>query len=153
MKIRICLLIAFVASLLSAAISSADAQSVGSTVVYAGVSNAVVLNHQSSNLVSTTVSPISLRQGTGVAVAAYLAGTNATTSQVGIGFTTSLDGTNYATAVTHWALLTLNGTTAVRSYTNFPAATLDNARKFKILTITNGHTASVFLTNVQVSFY
>ena len=126
---------------------TAPAQSVGRPQVFLAISNAVTLNHQSSNLVNAAA--IDINPDTGIAVSAYVAGTNATTSQVGLGFATSLDGTNYSTTVTHWHLLTLNGTTAVRSYTNFPASGLDNARKFKLLTVTNGHTASIFLTNVQ----
>lgn len=145
--LRLCLAFVCTLLLLFSLPPPAAAQSVGRPQVFLAISNAVTLNHQSSNLVNAAA--VDINPEVGIAVSAYVAGTNATTSQVGLGFATSLDGTNYSTTVTHWHLLTLNGTTAVRSYTNFPVAGLDNARKFKLLTVTNGHTASIFLTNVQ----
>ncbi len=106
-----------------------------------------------SNLTSTA---IDVRQGKGMAVFAYFAGTNASaTGALTLTFGTSYDGTNYST--TGGGLIfapVANGTTAVRAYTNFPPDLLNNVQKVKLLSVANGNDATntLYLTNIVVSF-
>lgn len=109
----------------------------------------VVIGAQAeSNIVASTAVEIDLWQETGLGIQARIASTNASTATVGIKWVFTLDGTNYLTDRPFWQITSLNGTTAVNTGTNLPSQYLDNFKKAKIAAITNGHTASLFVTNV-----
>jgi hypothetical protein len=107
----------------------------------------VIAASAQSNMVASSVIEIDVWQHKGIAFLPTLSSTNASTAQVGISYVVSVDGTNYSTSE-FWQVAALNGTSAVRPYTNYNAQLLDNARKVKINKITNGHNASLFVTNV-----
>lgn len=117
---------------------------------YEVTSNAVmVVTGVSSNLPNSLINVIDIGNsvGRGASFQAYFATTNASTATVGFGFATSIDGVNYNNANLLWHFPALNGTTGVRSSTNFAGSVLDNVRKIKLVAITNGHTAALFYTN------
>lgn len=106
-----------------------------------------------SNIVASTTVVVELQKDRGLGVQATIGSTNAATLQTGISFAVSGDGTSYTTANNYWFIIpALNGTSPVTAFTNFPAQLLNNARYIKILQITNGHTASLFVTNVIATF-
>ena len=103
-----------------------------------------------SNAISGPVE-ITLKQGVGFAALPHFAGTNAGTAVVGFIWQVSADGTNWITTDFLAHTDTMNGTTAVRGYKLWAPSSVDHARKARLFAITNGHTASVFITNVTVS--
>lgn len=106
-----------------------------------------------SNIVASTTVVVPLRKDRGIGIQATIGSTNAATLQTGISFALSVDGTSYTTANNYWFIIpALNGTTPVTTFTNFPATLINNARYMKVLQITNGHTASLFVTNITYSF-
>ena len=106
-----------------------------------------------SNIVASTVVNIDLRKDRGIGFQATIGSTNAATLQTGISFALSVDGSNYTTANNYWFIIpALNGTAPVTAFTNFPPALVGNARKIRVLQITNGHTASLFVSNITYSF-
>jgi len=135
---------AFKSLLLIAALAAyalpAQAQVESSALQY-GLSNATWIGEvATTNLINANV--VNLTPGRGIALSCILVGTNATcTTNIMLQFATSVDGTNYATETKSLlpVIITPNGTTAVYTYTNFPAAVLDNARKLKCVTITNAN--------------
>jgi hypothetical protein len=92
-------------------------------------------------------SAISVRQAKGLAFLPLLAGTNASTAAVTFVFDVSVDGTNFTTSSPLAFAVAMNGTTAVRGYTNFSSTLLDNVSHLRLRSIQNAHTASVFVTN------
>ncbi|HZM01558.1 MAG TPA: hypothetical protein VFC44_00920 [Candidatus Saccharimonadales bacterium] len=103
-----------------------------------------------------TTNIISLRQGQGMAVAVSFTGTNASaTAGFVINWAVSLDGTNYQTANFLSFSNSVNGTSGVVGYTNFPGALLNNALYITPATIQNTCTpgsAGVTLSSVECSF-
>lgn len=145
------LALAFVSALMSAAPAEAQVTPTSYTAL-TGIP-ASVAGGATSNLTSTA---IDVRQGKGMAVFAYFAGTNASaTSALTLTFGTSYDGTNYSTTGGGLTLAPVaNGTTAVRAYTNFPPDLLNNVQKVKLLSLANANDATntLFITNIVVSF-
>lgn len=105
-----------------------------------------------SSNVNSGVFPI--YKGRGFSAFAKTAGTNAALiSGVTntITFDVSFDGTNWSTAAPLALVSVFNGTTAVTGWTNFPPALVDNVRYGRVRTIYNGHTNSLFVSNIWVS--
>lgn len=99
--------------------------------------------------VNTGIFP--LYKSRGFAVTTKTACTNAATGTNAITFDISWDGTNWTTTGPLLLAGTHNGTTAVINFTNFPPAVVDNVRYGRVRTISNGHTASMFLSNIWIS--
>ena len=95
-----------------------------------------------------------LYKGRGFSAFAKTAGTNAAlipgvTNT--ITFDVSFDGTNWSTASPLALVSVFNGTTNVIAWTNFPPTLVDNVRYGRVRTIYNGHTNSLFVSNIWVS--
>ena len=121
------------------------------TTVTDSISNIITCTLTSTNVVNAK--EITLRQGKGVAIAPYFVGTQSTnTGVIAFFFAVSVDGSNYSTTTIR-AASTANATTAVRDYILIPPSTLDNARKIKLLTITNAlaNMASLTVSNLHIS--
>jgi hypothetical protein len=103
-----------------------------------------------SNLVASSAVAVDVSPGRGFTSQPKISSTNASTAQVGIAWAFSVDGSTWST-IEYWQIGTLNGTTAIVPYTNFASSLIGNARKAKITKITNGHNASLFVTNVLAS--
>lgn len=110
----------------------------------------LTLAHASTNIVSSAIAEVPIRQGKGVSVTAAFAGTGANTGTVQLMWAVSTDGTNYTTTTPITTTHVANGTTGVLDWELIPPSTLDNVRKIKIVTITN--TPTILLTNVVVSY-
>lgn len=83
-------------------------------------------------------------------------GTAHTTNNIALAFKVSNAGTtNYTTTNNYiWVYFTPNGTSTVRTYTNVPAAILDNVEYIQLAQITNGNAATnmvAYLTNCIMS--
>lgn len=135
---------------------TAQAQVTPTTLITA-LTNAFTIGGAASTNISASGRPIEVYQGKGFGVQAIYTGGSSiyTTGLVSIGYSLSIDGTNYSTATGNmiWQHFVPNGVTTVYAFTNFPATLTDNARYVKLHTITNGNTATnmaAFLTNVFV---
>lgn len=104
----------------------------------------------SSTLTVLTARVIDLPQGKGFAFIPASYGTNASTAAQTYTFALSYDGTNWSTLGPTY-VCSMNGTTVVRGYTNFPPTVIGNVPKIKLLTIQNAHTASLFVSNSVLS--
>jgi hypothetical protein len=91
---------------------------------------------------------IQLYKDRGLALFATVVCTNAATTNLTVRLNLTSDGTNYTTDGPLVWFIPLNGTTMVRTRTNFPAVLVDNMRRAQIATVANDHTASVYLTNI-----
>jgi len=100
-----------------------------------------------SNVVSTA---INVRNGKGLSIWPYFAGTNASTANVILKLSVTYDGTNYSTG-TISLTNAMNGTTAVRGHHSLTADQLQGVKKLRLQTAQNVHDASVFITNVTWS--
>jgi hypothetical protein len=83
-------------------------------------------------------------QSRGLSVQGLFVGTSlSTTGAVGLGFSVSVDGTNFpSTNQLFWAMLSPCGATYTSSYTNFAPVYLDNARSIKLVSVTNNIAAT-----------
>jgi len=117
----------------------------------AAISNAVVIAASVQSNIVNAIPFNNTTYGRGFSVMALFASTNASTATVGFAFAPTVDGTNYATTGWLWATAALNGTTGVRAFTPFTGAQTDNTIRWKLVQITNGHNASLFVTNVVVT--
>ncbi len=88
-------------------------------------------------------------QDRGLSVFLYGACTNASGSNVVVNWSVSYDGTNWSTDAPGltWTIPN-NGTTAIRAWTNYPAAALTNVKKARVRTIQNVHLSTFFITNM-----
>lgn len=145
-----------IASLMLVLAATVQAQVTPTTLVTA-LTNAFTIGGAASTNISALGRPIEVYQNRGIGVQAIYTGASSiyTTGLVSIGYSLSIDGTNYSTAVGNmlWQNFVPNGATTVYAFTNFPASLIDNARYIKLHTITNGNTATnmaAYLTNVFV---
>ena len=98
-----------------------------------------------SNLTSTA---ISVRKDRGLSIIPIFAGTNSGTANLIFTGKVSPDKTNWCTVTPFTYTVAMNGTTGVVGYTNWPPTLLNNVAWFQLTSISNGHTASVYITNV-----
>ena len=111
-------------------------------------SNSILVAGATSNYTATAT----LRQGVGLSILADFWTTNASTAGVGFHFDISADGVNYTTTKPIKLVYPLNGTTPVRVWTNYAPKVLSNIRSIRLTSITNGHDASIWVSNVVISY-
>lgn len=89
----------------------------------------------------------------GMAFYATIVSTNAATANVTFRFDVSYDGTNFTTGSPLVWNVPLNGTTAVVAYTNILKDVLDNSRYIELTSISNAHSAPIYVTNCYWSIF
>lgn len=106
---------------------------------------------ETGSLSNLTSQPIDILPGRGIGLELYFAGTNAGTANVVANCDLSKDGINWTTEGVLKLVTPMTGTTAKRAGTNFPPWLFDGWRKFRVTSLTNAHTASVFPTNATIT--
>jgi len=116
-----------------------------------------VIASSQTNIATAGISNPFRISGTGnVGFYSVIASTNASSAAVAFVFQISQDGANWiavpAPQGASWTASTLNGTTGVYHFTNaWTSAALQNVGWIRLSNITNGHTASLWVTNA--TFY
>lgn len=95
-----------------------------------------------------------VRKNQGVGITAWLNTTNTAANDiVYFTFTVSPDGTNYTTTTPFTNHVTLNGTTAVVAFTNWPATLLNNVQYMRLKSIGTAGTNSLWISNLWYSYH
>jgi hypothetical protein len=98
-------------------------------------------------VVLNSTNTVNLYRDRGLSMVVSVGTTNASSSPVTVWLDVSADGTNWTTTGPVVWSFTLSGTNAI-AWTNFPKAALDNMRRVRVATLSNGHSGFVWVTNL-----
>lgn len=140
------ILAAILAIALILPIVSLHAQVLPTTYGYFTVATNLTLTNAQTYTVNSA--GVDVRQGRGLVIMPYFAGTDTTSADCVFKFALSADGTNYTTTTPLSFTNSLNSATAVRGYYFFTPLQLDNVYKIRLTSIQNAHTNSIVVTNV-----
>src|SRR5262249_3552178 len=142
-------LVLLIGFLISAFGSPASAQvSYPRTNVCAGYT---VLTATTAQSLGFSTNEITLYRDRGLSLFSTAVATNGRPALGTIRLDVSYNGSNWTTTTPLQWSYSLNGTTPVTAWTNFPPSVLDNVKKARIASVSNAHSASILFTNVVSS--